>query len=305
MSDLHPDESEIESSRAPLLDHLIELRQRLIVCIAAILVAFLACFVFATPLLEFLLHPFIIATQLLAIRQHEHPAAGSDLVGVLDGAKNMILALVGVLHLPPPKGQVTSLIATAPLEIFFTKVKLAGFGAVIVSFPVLAWQVYAFVAPGLYKRERRAFLPFLVAAPALFLLGAALVYYMILPCILWFSYSQQIVGTAGISVQLMPKVSEYFGLVTTLVLCFGLFFQLPVILTLLAMAGLVNAGMLLKGWRFAVAGIVVAAAIVTPPDPISMTLLALPIIGLYFASIACVKLIERGRARDDAAEATA
>ncbi|HEX3701545.1 MAG TPA: twin-arginine translocase subunit TatC [Phenylobacterium sp.] len=305
MSEPPLDEAEIEASRAPLLDHLVELRQRLIVCIVAIFAAFLVCFYFSQPLFEFTLRPFNIASQLLAIRQGAnapHTAASSAL-GMFVGAKNMFLALVGALKLPAPTGKVTSLVFTAPLEFFFTKVKLAGLGAVGLSFPVLAWQVYAFVAPGLYKRERRAFLPFLVAAPVLFVAGAALVYYMILPFVLWFSLSQQIVGTAGISVQLLPKVSEYFGLFTTLVLCFGLFFQLPVVLTLLAMAGMVNAAMLWKGWRFAVAGIVVAAAIVTPPDPVSMTLLALPIIGLYFLSIGCVKLIEGRRAREEAATA--
>jgi sec-independent protein translocase protein TatC len=267
-------------------------------------VAFIFCFAFAQPLFEFLLRPFSVAAQLLALREGEaaHPK-GADLLGAFSGAKNMFLALIGALHLPTPAGKVTSLVFTAPLEFFFTKVKLAGFGAVVVAFPVIAWQVYAFVAPGLYKRERRAFLPFLAAAPVLFLMGAALVYYMIMPFVLWFSLSQQIVGTAGISVQMLPKVSEYFSLVTTLVLAFGLFFQLPVVLTLLAMAGLVNGNMLLRGWRFAVAGIVVAAAIVTPPDPISMTCLALPIILLYFVSVGCVKLIERKRDREDAAAA--
>ena len=307
MSDVPPEESEIEASRAPLLEHLVELRSRLIVCIAAIFVAFLVCFAVSEPLFKFLLRPFSIAAQLLAIRQggaHPH-ATSSDLLSVFEGAKNMFLALVGALDLPAPVGKVTSLVFTAPLEFFFTKVKLAALGAVVLSFPVLAWQIYAFVAPGLYKRERRAFLPFLAAAPVLFVMGAALVYYMILPFVLWFALSQQIVGTAGISVQLLPKVSDYFSLVTTLVLAFGLFFQLPVVLTLLAMAGMVNAAMLIKGWRFAVAGIVLAAAIVTPPDPISMTLLAVPIIALYFLSIGCVKLIERRRARDDAADAAA
>lgn len=302
MSDYDPDAAEIEASRAPLLDHLVELRQRLIVCIVAIVAGFLVCFYFAQPLFVFTLRPFNIASQLLAIRQAAnagHGAAGSAL-GLVQDAKNMFLALVGALKLPAPPGKVTSLVFTAPLEFFFTKVKLAGLGAVALSFPVLAWQVYAFVAPGLYKRERRAFLPFLIAAPVLFIAGAALVYYMILPFVLWFSLSQQVVSGAGISVQLLPKVSDYFDLLTTLVLCFGLFFQLPVVLTLLAMAGLVNAGMLWKGWRFAVAGIVIAAAIVTPPDPISMTLLALPIIALYFISIGCVRLIEGRRAREDA-----
>jgi sec-independent protein translocase protein TatC len=296
-----PDESEIEASRAPLLDHLVELRSRLIVCVAAIFLGFLVCFYFAEPLFKFLLRPFSIAAQLLAIRQGEaaHDVGGQAL-GMLNGAKNMFLALIGVLQLPAPVGKVTSLVFTAPLEFFFTKVKLGAFGGLILAFPILAWQIYAFVAPGLYKRERHAFLPFLAAAPVLFLMGAALVYYMIMPFVLWFSLSQQIVGAAGISVQLLPKVSDYFDLLTTLVLCFGLFFQLPVVLTLLAMAGLVNAEMLIKGWRFAVAGIVVAAAIVTPPDPISMTLLALPIIALYFISVGCVKLIEGRRAKEEA-----
>ncbi|MFC3069593.1 twin-arginine translocase subunit TatC [Phenylobacterium soli] len=304
MSDYTSDEAEIEASRAPLLDHLVELRQRLITCIIAFFAAFLVCFYFAGPLFEFLLRPFSIAAQLLALRHDTHASdLGAQALAMLTGAKNMFLALIGVLDLPTPTGKVTSLVFTAPLEFFFTKVKLAAFGAIILAFPVLAWQVYAFVAPGLYKRERRAFLPFLVAAPALFVMGAALVYYMIMPFVLWFSLSQQIVGTAGISVQLLPKVSDYFDLITTLVICFGLFFQLPVVLTLVAMAGLVSSRTLLSGWRFAVAGIVIAAAIVTPPDPISMTLLALPIILLYFISIGCVRLIEGRRAREDAAAA--
>jgi sec-independent protein translocase protein TatC len=305
VSDLNPEEDEIEASRAPLLDHLVELRRRLIICIVAVLIAFAICFYFSQPLFEFLLRPFNIASELLAIREaaNAHPPAnaGAQAAGMLIGAKNMFLALVGALDLPAPQGKITSMVFTAPLEFFFTKVKLAGLYAVGLSFPVLAWQVYAFVAPGLYKRERRAFLPFLVAAPVLFLAGAALVYYMILPFVLWFSLSQQVMGGTGISVQLLPKVSDYLSLVTTLVLAFGLFFQLPVILTLLAMAGMVNAAMLIKGWRFAIAGIVIAAAVVTPPDPISMTLLALPIIALYFASIGCVKLIERKRNHEELA----
>jgi sec-independent protein translocase protein TatC len=133
--------------------------------------------------------------------------------------------------------------------------------------------------------------------------AGALVYYLILPFVLWFSLSQQIL-TAGVAVELLPKVSDYLTLVTTLLLAFGLCFQLPVVLTLLGLAGIVNSAMLWKGWRYAVFAVIVVAAIVTPPDPISQLLLAAPIIALYFISIGCVKLIERGRAKDDAKAGT-
>lgn len=300
------DESEIESSRAPLLDHLIELRKRLIISLLALGVAFFVCFAFATQIFNVLLHPFTVASQLLAIREAEAAHTSSfDFLAVLTGAKSMFLALIGAVELPAPEGKVTSLIFTAPLEFFFTKVKLAGLGAVALSFPVLAWQIYAFVAPGLYKRERKAFMPFLIAAPTLFMIGAALVYYVILPFVLWFSLSQQIVGTGSISVQLMPKVSDYFSLVTTLVLAFGLCFQLPVVLTLLGMAGFVTSKQLMSGWRYAVVAVFIVAAVVTPPDPISQLLLALPIIGLYFASIGCVKVIEARRAKEEAGQEVA
>ena len=282
-----PDESEIEASRAPLLDHLVELRQRLIICVVAVVIGFAICFGFSDPIYRFLLHPFAMAAAMYAETRQGHAAGPFDLLFVL----------VGLKEAPVPTGDLR-LMFTAPLEFFFTKLKLAGFGAVVMSFPVLAWQVYAFVAPGLYKRERFAFLPFLVAAPILFTLGAALVYFLILPFVLWFSLSQQIIG-AGIAVELLPKVSDYLTLVTTLLLAFGLCFQLPVVLTLLGLAGIVNSAMLWKGWRYAVLAVVVVAAVVTPPDPISQLLLAGPIILLYFISVGCVKLIELRRKKDD------
>jgi sec-independent protein translocase protein TatC len=304
------DDSEIEASRAPLLDHLIELRKRLIIMIGALILGFAICMTFSTQLYVFLLHPFNIAGGILAVRQQAaaHGASGpsgplAPILSAWDGVKNMFLVLAGLKALPAKiPGQVTTIIATAPLEIFFTKVKLAALAGLALSFPVLGHQIYAFVAPGLYKRERRAFLPFLIASPVLFVVGAAMVYFMILPFVLWFSMSQQVLG-AGISVQLLPKVSEYFDLVTALLLAFGLCFQLPVVLTLLGMAGLVSSKMLWAGWRYAVAVVGVVAAIITPPDPISMLLLIFPIVGLYFVSIGCVKLIEIGRKREDEAAA--
>jgi len=285
------EEAELEASRAPLMEHLIELRQRLIVCAAALAVGFLVCFVFAEHIYIFLLRPFSVGESILALQKTKGSAHGPlELLHVLMGAQT---PTANVEHL--------KLVFTAPLEFFFTKLKLAGFGAVVVTFPVLAWQLYRFVAPGLYRRERYAFLPFLIASPILFTLGAALVYYVMLPFVLWFSLNQQIVDAGAVSVELLPKVSEYLSLVTTLLLAFGLCFQLPVILALLGMAGIVSSRMLRDGRRLAIVGVFVVAAILTPPDPISMISLALPITLLYEISIWCVWLIERRQSREDAA----
>ncbi len=286
------DDTEIEASRAPLLEHLIELRRRLIVCAVAIGLAFVVCFAFSEQIYEFLLRPFHVATELMAA-QHAR--------GAHHGPFDLILALVGA-QAPGRDVQHVSLIFTAPLEFFFTKVKLAVFSAVAVSFPILAFQLYRFVAPGLYRRERGAFLPFLLASPVLFIMGAALVYFVMLPFVLWFSLNQQVTGAGNISVQMLPKVSDYLSLVTTLLMAFGLCFQLPVVLSLMGLAGLLNAKMLRSGRRYAILGVFVVAAILTPPDPISMISSGLlPICLLYEISIWCVALIEGRRAREDAA----
>lgn len=286
------DEAEIEASRAPLMDHLIELRRRLLICVVAFAVGFIGCFAFSEPIYLFLVKPFVAAQAFYSsVGPHGH-------VSPLD----LILGTAGLKALPHVNGHTVNLIYTAPLEILFTKMKLAGFGAVFVAFPVLAWQLYRFVAPRLYRNERGAFLPFLVAAPLLFLLGAALVYFVMLPFVMWFSLSQQIVGD-GVAANLLPKVSDYLNLVTALLLAFGLCFQLPVVMTLLGMAGLINSKLMSSGRRYAIVAVVVVAAVVTPPDPISQLMLAVPMVLLYEVSIWCVRLIELRRSKADALEA--
>lgn len=286
------DQDEIEASRAPLMDHLIELRGRLLLCVIAFAVAFIGCFFIAADIQIFLIKPYqaAAAVHAAAIAQGAHGANPFDLLMVTTGLK------------PIPEGgqSVVQLIATAPLEQLFTKMKIAGFGAIVVAFPILAWQLYRFVAPGLYRNEKGAFLPFLIAAPILFLLGAAMVYFIMLPFVMWFSLDQQI-AVDGITVAQTTRISEYLNLVTSLMLAFGLCFQLPVVTTLLGIAGILSSKLMAEGRRYAIVAVVVLAAVVTPPDPISQLMLAVPLCLLYEVSIWCVRLIElRHRSAQDA-----
>ncbi|QFT32279.1 twin-arginine translocase subunit TatC [Roseibium porphyridii] len=255
-------QEDIDSSKAPLIEHLIELRQRLMWSIAAILVMFVVCFYFATDIYNILTIPYI-------------RAAG--------------------------EGHPVEMIFTAPQEWFFTQLKLALFGALFLAFPVVASQIYMFVAPGLYKNERGAFLPFLIATPILFLIGACLVYFLIMPMAMGFFLSQEQLAREGqVAIQHLAKVSEYLGLIMILIFAFGLVFQLPVVLTLLGRAGLVSSASLKTKRKYAIVGAFAAAAILTPPDPISQIGLALPTLLLYEVSILSVRLVEKQRAQREA-----
>jgi sec-independent protein translocase protein TatC len=264
-----PDHDELEASRAPLLDHLTELRNRLWVACAAVFVAFLACFSFAERIFLFLVEPF--RTALVEARGHEAAAKGVEMV------------------------------YTHAFGQFFVNIKVALFAAIILAFPVIAYQLYAFIAPGLYKKERQAIAPFLIAAPIMFLAGAAFVFYVAMPFALRFALGLE-VDTQAVHIRYLPKVDEYLALATTLILAFGAVFQLPVVLALLARAGIVSARILRSGRRYAVLAIAAFSALVTPPDPVSMMIMAVPVYLLYEISIWIAAAMEQLRIRRGAAD---
>lgn len=257
-------DDEVDASRAPLMDHLLELRSRLIRCVLALIIGCVVCIPFLRQIIQGLMWPFEQAMLKYNAAQFKAGFPEIDL----------------------------GLIATHPLETFFVKLKIALFGGIILAFPVFAYQIYRFIAPGLYRNERGAFLPYLILSPLLFVLGASLVFYFVFPYVMEFALNQQAIGE-GQRIDLMTKISDYLSLAMTLFLAFGLSFQLPVILSLLGRVGIVNSKQLKSARKYALFGIAVFAAFVTPPDPITQIVLGLAIYTLYEISILSVRLLEK------------
>lgn len=252
---------DIDETQAPLLDHLIELRSRLVRAFIALGLAFVVCFYFADDIFAILVRPLAAAF---------------------------------------PEGQ-GRLIFTKLYEAFFVEIKVALFAAFFVSFPVIANQLWAFVAPGLYAREKRAFLPFLIATPVLFILGASLAYFIVMPTAFkWFLGFE---GMAGdIPQEALPAMGDYLDLVMRFILAFGISFLLPVLLLLLNRAGLVTRAQLAGARRYVVVAVFIVAAIITPPDVVSQFLLATPLLVLFEGSLVLMRFSERKAAREKTKE---
>jgi sec-independent protein translocase protein TatC len=251
-------EPDIEESRAPLLDHLIELRKRLLYCVVAFVIVFVGCILVAEQIYAFLVEPLSALMQ-----DRENPR----------------------------------LIFTGLAEVLFTQLKVAFFAALMVSFPILAGQIWLFVAPGLYRKEKMAFLPFLVATPILFVLGAAMAYYVVFPFAwdFFLSFEAPAANDGGMGIEFEGKVDEYLSIVMRLIFAFGVSFLLPVGLVLMGKVGIISAAWLQARRRYAIVFVFILGAILTPADPFSQVAVAVPVLILYEISIIIIKLMEKAR----------
>lgn len=292
---------EVEASRAPLMDHLLELRNRLVRILIVLFVLFCAAWFVTEPALKVLLKPLAdaaanhgyvltdAATQPAAAVPAAQPGAPPAAAPSQPGAGEQVQ--------PGSRGEFEA-VTLSPMEMIFVRLKLSFLIALAVGFPFVAYQVYAFVAPGLYKKERSAILPFLFVMPFLFVAGAMLVYYSVLPMFMDLSFSAELQGS-GIKVVYQAQVKPYYELAISLLTCFGLAFQLPVVISLLAKAGFVEASGLRKIRKYAFVAILITAAVMTPADPFSLFILAIPLLALYESGIIAAAIIGAGRKRRD------
>ena len=310
--------SDIDNSKMPLLDHLVELRTRLVRCVIVLVIAFLPCFYFAQGIYNFLAKPLYDVTVKSACEEagitewvdglvvdqfgfHLFDESELNTVSVEDCEKALLLQGASL----STTDKSVDIIFTSPAEAFLTYVKVGFFVSLCVSLPFLVWQIWSFVGPGLYKKEKFVVLPFLLVFPVLFTMGAAMVYYAFFPVALEFLLSfQQPAGDGQIEVMAQFKISEYFNFLLKLIFAFGLSFQLPLVVTLLARMGMATSTGLREKRKYAIVAVFVLAAIITPPDPFSQLGLAIPLLILYEVSIVCARFVERSKARN-AAEAEA